>query len=85
MKILLILLLVGCSKPVSITKVEPGQVWTYTIREDNPWGEGLIQTNIVLETKDGWVRYETNTRDGTRLVTSARVRWFRAGSKLVKE
>ena len=85
MKILLILLLVGCSKPVSITKVEPGQVWTYTIREGNPWEESWIQTNIVLETKDGWVRYETNLKNGTRSVTSDKVEWFLVGSKRVKE
>lgn len=63
--------------------VRPGQVWTYTIGDGNPWGESWTKTNVVLEVRDGWVRYKTQSGLGMEYVDSCRVSWFQAGSTLI--
>ena len=65
----------------AFTPVRPGQVWLYTINEDNPFETPSYYTNYVLDVKRGYVRYIGGFWSGTN---TANIDWFKTGSRLLR-
>ena len=69
------------------TEVKVGQVWTYTIKKDNPFEPIVINYQTVLEIRNGWVKYHIVDINGLSYSCSStcKISYFKIGSKLIKD
>ena len=62
-------------------KVKKDQIWMMTHHSDNPFKMTSSNTYLVLDVKDGYVRYQ-DTVSG--IIKSDIIKWFLLGAELKK-